>query len=246
MPRSVYIRHVRTACAARPARRPVPAGRALVPYPPDRRRRPGGHRAAAAAPELPAAVGRPAGVPGGQPAHDRGRLVPDVPADRVHGHGRAGQPGPADPPAGRVAARRAAGGRLGPAAGHAVHPVHAGRRERGPDRQRAGSPPAGLAAVRLHGRGGGVPGPGLVGPPGLAVAAGAAGGSSRGDLRAVRREPADHGGRPGHGRAADRAHRVRAGVRAGPGLVRGGPGDRAAAARAAAGPRRAAPELSRR
>src|ERR1035438_10255057 len=231
-----------TACAA-PARRPVPAARALVPYPPDRRRCPGGHRPAAAAPGLPAAVGRSAGVAGGLPAHDRGRLVPDVPADRVHADGRAGQPGPADTPAGRVAVRRTTGGRLGPAPGHAVHPVHAGGRERGPDRQRPAQPSPGLAAFRLRGRGGGIPGPGLVGPPGLAVAAGTGGGPSRRDLRPVRRESVHVGGRPRRGRAADRERRVRPGVRAGPGLVRGSAGHGAAAARTAARPGRPAPEL---
>jgi hypothetical protein len=40
------------------------------------------------APEFPAAVGRADGVPSWQPAHGGRRRLPDLPADRLHGHGR--------------------------------------------------------------------------------------------------------------------------------------------------------------
>ena len=110
----------------------------------------------------------------------------------------------------------------------------------GAGRQRDAGASAAVADVRLHRGGRRLPGGGLGGPARVGAAPGARDRSRRRAVPPVRRVPADAGGRPGRSRAAHRACRVRAGVRAERGgvlhrvLVRG------AAAAAAAGRRRAA------
>ena len=187
---SVYMRHPECRSHARGGR--MPAAR-HGPRAAAAGRHPGGHRPAAAAPGLPPAVGRASWCPrlGSQltivaVSYQTYRLTGST---AMVGLVSLGQLVP-------LLAGSLLGGPL----------VDAWDRRRvmlftqlmlaaGVGRaggQRAGRPSAALAGVRLHRRGGGVPGPRLVGPAGLAAAAGTAAGPARRAVRAVGGVPADH------------------------------------------------------